>query len=81
MLTVLVFVDEMKGFVALRSALAVLAVCSHAGKFDNVIDNVGYGSSYMPESAFIPPTIERNCGINSRPVDKALHTGLGMPAA
>ena len=61
--------------------LAVLTVCSHAGKFYKVIHNDAYGSSYMPESAFIPPTIERNRGVNSRPVDKALHTGLGMPAA
>ena len=61
--------------------LAVATVCSHAGKFYNVIDNVGYGSSYMSESAFIPPTINRNRDVNSSPVNKALHTGLGMPAA
>ena len=53
--------------------LAVSTVCSHAGKFYNVIDNVGYGSSYMSESAFIPPTIDRNPYVNPRPVDKA-HT-------
>ena len=29
----------------------------------------------MSESAFIPPTINRNRDVNSSPVNKALHTG------
>ena len=61
--------------------LAVLSVCSHAVIIYKVIHNVGYRSSYMSESAFIPPTIGCNRGVNSRPVNKALHTGLVCRAA